>query len=360
MNRVILNQNEVFKRKGIRSIQKQSKRDYGRGKSIVKTKIGKLISLDDVEENMFFTAGMPCKLTIEELMNALESVRLEGMSGNGFEVRQKIGKILKCQSRILIINGVECEPGLLHDRWLIENKWEQISCGIQYLQEVLQFERCILTYSMNREERRGKRKEEIFEVCHVPARYPMGEEHVLIKQLLGKEIAKDEYPAEQGILVLNVQTVFQIFCILSGGYRNGRYITVVNLDTGKAKIVFADRGVSIKKKIAEVFGVNTDLPCFAGGGIMSAHEVIGEEVFTDSICFVAIGSPAKISNEYVCKGCGKCNRKCPAGVDIREIVKRREKDIHANIEGLGMENCIHCGCCTFFCRAGKDTLAYLG
>ena len=31
----------------------------------------------------------------------------------------------------------------------------------------------------------------------VPAKYPMGEERFLIKQLLGKEISKEEYPTEQ-------------------------------------------------------------------------------------------------------------------------------------------------------------------
>lgn len=358
MSEVLLNQKEVSKRKELRSIQKQSKREYGRGKSIAKAKIGKLIDVEEVQEYAAISNGTRNKPDMEEFLNLLRELQLTGMSGNGFPVYKKIEKIATCQARTLIINGVECEPGLLHDRWLLENHWEEIKGGIQYLQEKLYFDRCILAYSMNRKARRNHEKESICEICHVAAKYPMGEERFLIKQLLGKEISKEEYPTEQGILVLNVQTVFQISNILSGTYQNGRYITAANLDTGKAKIIYAEKGTDIKQKTAEVFGVNTDVPCFAGGGVMSAHKVTDGEVFTDSVCFIAIGTSAEITNEHACKGCGKCNRKCPAGVDIREIVKRREKNPHADITGLGMEKCIHCGCCTFFCRAGKDTLAY--
>lgn len=358
MNRVLLNQKEVSKRKGIRSLQKQSIRAYGKGKSVIKAKIGKLVSIVEDSKNEPFLTKAVKPFDIEALLHAIKSVQLTGMSGNGYPVHGKIEKVLQSPSRIFIINGVECEPGLLHDRWLLENHWEGIRSGIEALQEAIGFDRCILAYSMSREQRKSKQKQESIEICHVPSRYPMGEERCLIHQVLGKEIGKEEYPAEQGILVLNVQTVFQIACILSNTYQNGRYITAANMETGEAKVIYVERNTNIKQRMSEIFPANMDSAYFAGGGIMAAHEVTDEDTFTDSICFVAVGKPAHITNEHTCKGCGKCNRKCPAGVNIREIVKRREKDIHADISGLGMEKCIHCGCCIFFCRAGKDTLAY--
>lgn len=358
MNRVLLNQKEVSERKEIRSIQKQSIRAYGKGKSVIKAKIGKLVRLADNSENEPVLMKAVKPFDIEALLYKIKSVQLTGMSGNGYPVHEKIEQVLQCPSRILLINGVECEPGLLQDRWLLENQWENIKSGIEALQGAIGFDKCILAYSMNREQRKSKQREESFEICHVPSRYPMGEERCLIHQVLGRELGKEEYPVEQGILVLNVQTVFQIACILSDTYQNGRYITAANLETGEAKVVYVERNTIIKQRVSDVFNKAVTDSCFAGGGIMAAHEVADEDTFTDSICFVAVGRPAYITNEHNCKGCGKCNRKCPAGVNIREIVKRREKDIHADISGLGMEKCIHCGCCTFFCRAGKDTLAY--
>jgi len=358
MNRVLLNQKEVAKRQGIRRLQKQSIREYGRGKSIVKAKMGKLVSLVDEPKNENVLTKTVRAFDIEELIDAIKSVHLTGMSGNGFPIHEKIEKVLQCPVKILIINGVECDPGLLHDRWLQENRWEEIKIGIEALRETICFDRCILAYSMSRKQHKSKRKEGSLEICHVPSRYPMGEERCLIRHVLGKEIGREEYPAEQGILVLNIQTIFQIYCILSGTYQNGRYLTVAKLETGEAKVIYVEKNANIKQKVREIFTKDRCCTCFAGGGIMSAHEVADEEVFTDSICFLAIGKPAHITKEHTCKGCGKCNRMCPADVNIREIVKRREKDIYADISGLGLEKCIQCGCCTFFCRAGKDTLAY--
>ena len=358
MDRMLQNHKEVMSRKALRRIQKQSIREYKGGKSISKTKIGKIVERKGVQEHVYIPTGSLSKHSVSDLITALKNVHLTGMSGNDFPVSEKIERILKCPSRILIVNGVECEPGLIHDRWLLENAWAQIKSGIETLQEMVGFQRCILAYSMKRTQPKNKRSENTFEICHVPARYPMGEEHYLIKQLLGTEIKKEEYPVDKGILVLNVQTIFQIFCVLAGAYQNGRYITAANMNTGEASVVYVERNANIKQKVREIFAERAELPCFAGHGMMYSHEVTDTEVFLDSTCFVAIGKPANITNQNACKGCGRCNRKCPSGVRIREIVKRREKNMQADISDLGLENCIHCGSCTYFCKAGKNTMAY--
>lgn len=372
MEKIILNEKTVVKRKKLKDIRKQYNKTYAYGRSNLKAGLGKVVCLKEsagIEKGMMYqekrmepSSFSGEKWKPEKLMNELDNINLSGMSGNGFPVNRKLEKVsMNLPAKILIVNGVECDPGLLHDRWLISNRLEQVKQGISFLKQMLAFERCILAYSMDKQERKKQKKEkstEAFEVCHVPARYPMGEEHFLIKQILGIELEKESYPSEHGILVMNVQTVYQIYCLLTGTYENGRWVTLVNLNTGEAGIHYVLRGENIKEKLKEVFGESRDLPCFAGGGIMSAHEVITEEVFSDAICFAAVGNHADINNQHRCRGCGKCNRMCPAGVNVREIVRRREKDINADISDLGIEKCVKCGCCTFFCKAGKNTTAY--
>ena len=136
MNKVLLNQKEVSKRKELHHIQKQTKREYGRGKSILKAKIGKLFVAEENENDYVQTRTLG-NFSTKEVLDVLREVQLTGMSGNGFLVSEKIENVLKSETKILIVNGVECEPGLLHDKWLIENCWEQIESGIQVLQQVL-------------------------------------------------------------------------------------------------------------------------------------------------------------------------------------------------------------------------------
>ena len=318
-DRILLNQKMVNEYRGLRENQKSSRKAYCRGKSVTKTKLGKLVRLcletsetgaENTPENKAFRNLEEQKNAVEQnqrsinkerLLHLLEEYPLTGMSGNGFGVKDKL-EALPENPRVLLVNGVECEPGLLHDEWLLQNFEEEISQGMDFLCQCIPFERRIIACKVLREDRKAygkkqkvkrehgrerKDKRECndgykggyksgYEVCNVPAVYPMGEEHLLIRQVLGEELNREEKPSDAGILVMNVQTVYQIYCLITGQYQGGR-----------------------------------------------------------------------------------CNRKCPAGVDIREIVKIREKNPKADISNYGIENCIHCKSCTFFCRAGKNIQEYL-
>lgn len=364
MDQILLNQKTVNARKALKKIQKASFKGYCKGKSISRTKIGKLVKPVPSNRKMEDTGHLSSEVNLGRLMELLESSNLTGMSGNGFSVKTKLELFLQNQSHnqsynMLLINGVECEPGLIHDEWILSNHWNEVSKGIALLGQMIPFERCVLACKMTRDKKRKKRDAVGFEVCMVPARYPMGEEHLLIRQVLGKTLQREEHPVDAGILVMNVQTVYQIYCLLTKQYHNGRFITLANLDSGEASVAYVTRGENIKGKLMKSFPENIEQECFAGAGIMSAHAIARTESFSDQISFAAIGHPARISNEAVCKGCGRCNRKCPSGVNIKKIVGRRETDSQADISDLGIENCIRCGSCTFFCRAGKNIAEYL-
>lgn len=68
-----------------------------------------------------------------------------------------------------------------------------------------------------------------YSIAEVPARYPMGEEHFLIEEILHTSIEKDQYPADFGILVLNLQSIYQISKITNNCYDGGRFITIADL-----------------------------------------------------------------------------------------------------------------------------------
>lgn len=360
MDRVLLNQKAVKMRKTLKKNQKDSLRGYYGRRSISKTKIGKLFTCTSSEIAEERAISAPSEGSLDRILELLETIDLSGMSGNGFSVRKKLELLLQHPSqKFLLINGVECEPGLLHDEWILENHWAEVSRGIQLISEVIPFERCVLARKLPRAEKGKKRDTAGFEECVIAARYPMGEERLLIRQVFGKVLARGTYPADEGILVMNVQTVYQIYSLLTDQYHNGRFVTLADLDRGFARVEYAKRGENIEEKLKSCFPQDGDAMCFAGSGIMSAHIAENDECFSDPISFAAIGQSANISNDAACKGCGMCSRKCPAGVHVKKIVKRREKDKQADISDLGAENCIHCGSCTFFCRAGKDISEYL-
>jgi len=361
MRRILLNQTTVKERTAIRVIQKDSRRVYCHAWGGPRTRIGKLVRMNSGEINGQQTGNpLPEHIQVQDILDLLEQNQLMGMSGNGVPVRNKMETLLKQTGpKLLLINGVECEPGLLHDEWILANSRDEVMKGIQILSDTIRFDRSVLAHKVLKKDRRNRWASAGIEDHMVPARYPMGEERLLIKQVFGLDIPKGSYPADQGILVLNVQTVVQIYRLLAKQYRDGRYVTLADLGSGEARVVFVERGEYIKTKLSSYFPHDAKTECFAGSGILLSAPIDEQEIFTDQICFAAIGQPAKLSNHIACKGCGTCNRKCPAKVDVRGIVKTLERDRQADLKGFGIENCISCGSCTYFCRASKDITEYL-
>lgn len=363
MEQVLINRKTLKRRKSMEQVQKASFRQYGRGHgAVVKARLGKLAGISGQEATKPSSKSVRIPdLSQEELLGIIRESRLTGMSGNDFPTAEKLESFIKNkrEDSLLVVNAVECEPGLLHDEWLLEQYPDEIIAGIQILCKTLRVNQAVLAVKTNTGLERWEAGISGIKVSRVPARYPMGEEHILLRQLFGIQMDKTEHPAEKGFLVLNVQTVYQICQLCNGTYRKGRYVTLADIDTGEAKVVFAKNGEDIGEVLKSSFRRENGRECFAGGGILSAHLLHEGECFSNSISFAAIGTPAEISNENKCKGCGKCSRKCPMGVSVRELVKRREQNPNADITDLGLEKCIHCNTCTYFCRAGKNISAYL-
>lgn len=90
MDRMLLNQKTVNERKEIKKIQKDSNRTYCRGKSVSKTKIGKLVHLLPSGITADEIKSLPAEANLDRLLELLRLNNLTGMSGNGFPVTMKI------------------------------------------------------------------------------------------------------------------------------------------------------------------------------------------------------------------------------------------------------------------------------
>lgn len=350
---MLIHDKMIRKNKVVKVIRKNSLKMYGRApKGVIKNKIGKVVfcaSGDEVEKD-FKEVKPGCDE--ETLIEMCKNANLTGMSGSGFPVYRKLEAFVKAEvmTKCIVINAAECEPGLIHDQWLIEHKFQQIVYNAMALCHILKAE-SIHIAAKSFPDGSG-RTENSVALSKVPPLYPMGEEKILIKQVLGITLDREEIPVEKGILVLNLQTLLQIFETLSGNEPVGRYVTLCSLDTGKAYAVYVKYGENIKNRLVQLFGENTYYK--AGFGAMNARDVSEEDAFTPTVCFAAVASyVAAGSIENRCKGCGKCKKVCPMGIDVKKAVSMMEKNSSEGILKLGIEKCIGCGSCSFVCAANK-------
>lgn len=359
----IVNKHSVRKNKALKTAQKKA-RKYYQEKIFInspyapKSKIRKLADLDKVDYKAVSDIELSenkkeVQLSRDELIALCKEVGLAGRSGNGFDVSRKL-EAFQENSGTLIINAVECDPGLVTDSWLYRNKQSFIQQGAMIIKNALGLDKIILAT------KEPLNVIDAIQQVKVIDRYPMGYEKYLIKYVLGVQIPENELPQDKGILVMNLQTVITIAemtqNVLAGQYK---YITVANLFTGEAKVVRVLIGDCVQEVVESCFPKrvrNTD-SIYAGGGAFNCHKVIAKEYILDTTGYIAIGEMPNYEEAGKCKGCRACTKNCPAGVVVHRIVQHVEKngmDMVGNCKEFNPTACIGCGACTYSCMAGKD------
>lgn len=349
---LLLSSKMVRKNKALKDVKKISKLVYGDEKGFVRSKIGKVVMCDTTlclrKDDYSFEAETDFKTVIEKC----KETGLTGLSGNGFEVYKKLEAFAKIDAgyRCIIVNGAECEPGLVHDQWFLDTDFVKVIKAASNFAHIAGVDNVVIAAKTFPSD--ISNLPENVRLKKVPAKYPYGEERILLKQILGVDIEKKENPAEKGYLVINLQTLMQIMTIAAGKKIDGRYVTLADLDNGFAASVYVKYGENVIEKLHKLFGERAH--AYAGAGIMSASEAAPDTTFSPTTCFAAVATTIPAGNtENACKGCGRCKKACPKGVDLKKFVKSYEADKDGDFSSFGLEKCIGCKICSFVCAANK-------
>ena len=351
MGEILITKKMVKKNKALKCIQKEDLKAHKLPRTqFPKAKLGKVVrsenrQLLDCSQAEEKSCNMT-QLTKEAILEVIEKNNIIGLSGSCFETAKKIRAVMQApsQHKYFIINAVACDPGLLHDEWLLEHKEEEIRRGVEIISKLVTFDKIITASHYN-----------------VPRRYPMGAERLLIDYFLGKTLTKEDMPAEKGILVLNVQTVYAVYeAFYKSKSEETKYLTILNLDTGNAEIVRVALGSTYEQVLKKTSLYTSNKQTFyAGMGLMDAEEIQLTDVITKQINMIAAGKRAVIDDGAKCKGCGRCTRHCPMYIEVSKLVKSVQKEKHFDKTALGISKCIGCGTCTYYCAGGLNPMKFV-
>lgn len=348
MAQIIINKKGIRKNRQIRKNQKDSKKAYTlKRSSFYKGKIKKFFNVNsefiDLSSKKTFTT--PSISNPEEFLALLKEHKMVGLGGEANDLAIKFDKILSYKGKkIFIINGVECDPGLIHDHYILHNRLDNVLFAAKVIKKLFGFDEVVLAS-----------KEDIVtdntvRSAKLPYVYPMGYENFIIRELYGIEIK--EYPTEKGILVLNLQTTLKIGELLKGIEFNSKYVTVANFNTGIAKVALVNFNEKIAKVLDATLGT-IEGTLYVGGGSMFAEVGSLADSVDTKTCLIALGNSFTF-NEGKCVGCGGCSRNCPSKIDLKTIVRRTEKNIAISKDEFNTKACISCGACSYGCAASKD------
>ncbi|ELR8729045.1 electron transport complex subunit RsxC [Vibrio vulnificus] len=301
------------------------------------------------------------------LLDVIRMAGISGMGGAGFPTAKKIQSGLG-RTEILIVNAAECEPYITADDKLLQEHAEEVLQGIEIVEHILQPKLTIIGIEDNKPEAikalesAAQNKDIVIRV--IPTKYPSGGEKQLIKVLTNKEVPAGGIPADIGILVQNVGSLYAIKRAVNDGEPMvNRVVTLTGNTFETPRNVWVPLGTPVHA-LLEQFGYQADkkLPRLIMGGPMMGFSLphANVPITKTSNCILAPTrkeiSPA--GYEMECIRCGACAEACPASLLPQQLQWHAKAEEFDKCEELNLKDCIECGACAFVCPSEIPLVSY--
>lgn len=145
-----------------------------------------------------------------DLKMKMKEAGIVGAGGAGFPSYAKLAD----GAEILVINGAECEPLLYTDYILLKKEMDMVLEGINQVLDYLSVKKALLCVKDHTAKKLnisdGTILADRITLKVLPDVYPMGDEISLIYQATGKVVKPGNLPITAGVIVYNVETVYNV------------------------------------------------------------------------------------------------------------------------------------------------------
>ncbi|GAA0686160.1 hypothetical protein GCM10009104_09950 [Marinobacterium maritimum] len=299
-------------------------------------------------------ANIPSSLS--ELAEYAMRMGLAGLGGAGFPTGLKLGGA--GTPDLLLINGAECEPFLTCDDRLMRERAADVIQAADYLAKLSGVSNTFIGVESNKPEAiRSLRQATAaagssVKIRTLPARYPAGGQPMLVRALSGRRLRPGQLPAEIGVQVLNVASLYALGrAVFHGEPLISRVVTL----TGRCKHpgnyeVPLGYPVNLLRKIAEPDSDARDI--HVGGPMMGRKlEEIDAVTGKTSSCLIFGANrlwPAK-GDESDCIRCNRCVDACPMALQPMSLLEAARSRNQHDLKQLRLDACIECGACSQVC-----------
>ncbi|MCD8390961.1 MAG: 4Fe-4S dicluster domain-containing protein [Firmicutes bacterium] len=319
-------------------------------------------------------------MEFEELQKIVYNAGIVGAGGAGFPTHRKFSDKVKQ----IVVNAAECEPLMMVDHHILEHHLQALVDTLNVLIDVMGADEAIIGI-------KGKNMHLLDEkivasldgtkvsIHQIPDIYPAGDEVVLTYETTGKIIPEGAIPVMVGVMVINVETVYNIHnAITNGAPVVEKYITIGG-DTKEDMTIKAPVGMKIIDLLKAAGYTDLEGKTVVNGGPMMGKLV---DLDTDAVTKTTKGllifptthpiiqrkmrpmrSTLKRASAACCN-CTMCSDLCPRqllGYDIH-VHKTLRAASHSEVNDtsafLQSALCCGCGVCTVIaCQQDLDPQA---
>lgn len=307
---------------------------------------------------------------LDSFIAAVNASGVVGLGGAGFPTAAKLEAAKKGTIHTIIFNGAECEPYITCDARTMVDNADSIKEGIGLLKKFIpEVKNYYIGIEANKPEAIAKMTEVFAEdenvtVKKLPSRYPQGAEKVLIRNITGLTVPFGKFPADVGVIVMNVTTIAKIAdYVRTGMPLVEKCLTVDGSAIKEPKNLIVPIGASIADVVECAGGFTEDVGKVVVGGPMTGFAAysLDEPVIKTTGAIIAFKKKDSVHlKTTACIHCGKCVDACPHLLTPTAFTKAlsitNEDERMATLDKLGISICVECGCCSYVCPANRPLM----
>lgn len=310
------------------------------------------------------------ELTPAQMVKRIQDAGIAGMGGAAFPSHIKLSPASEIE--LVIVNGVECEPYITADDRLMREHADGIIAGIGIVHRILAPKRIIIAIEDNKPEaaeamraavNRSQLPAGLVRVTVIPTKYPSGGEKQLIQIVTGQEVPSGAIPAQLGILVHNVGTLYAIRdAVIEGKPLIERVVTVTGNAVTKPGNYWALIGSKVEDVLHHCDFRAAQAQKIIMGGPMMGYTLANTQVpiLKGSNCLL-LPNGLEITDmppEKPCIRCGECAVACPASLLPQQLFWHAKAEEYDKAQSYNLKDCIECGCCSYVCPSDIPLVEY--
>ncbi|MBL7074637.1 RnfABCDGE type electron transport complex subunit C [candidate division KSB1 bacterium] len=326
--------------------------------------------------------------TSEEIGKVLYEAGVTGGGKGGFPTAYRSSEVPPEQIHTLVINAIETDPYLVANQQIVLDKQDEFLQGIRILRRALGDVVVLLGVDV-KDQGLGKPLSENAKdwpwltLCPLRAKYPQGEEEILLGTLLNINLPGGKTPVDAGVVVQDAAQVLAAYeAVALGKPFIERTISVggdgvnsprnLKVRVGTPIRAIADElapniplRVAMNGLLKGVYVKNLESPVLretAGLTLLTAYDDrtpfyfvrMGLNTFSYTRSFISLlpekpVEPRLRGEERACLSCGYCIDVCPVGLVPTYLARYAEKKMWDEAQELDILACIDCNLCSYVC-----------
>ncbi|MFR9563464.1 MAG: electron transport complex subunit RsxC [Rikenellaceae bacterium] len=311
----------------------------------------------------------PYELEPSKVIDRIWGAGIVGMGGAAFPTHVKLTIPHGKRARILIINGVECEPYLTSDHLSMLQRSDELLVGVKILMDMLDLPKAHIGIEFNKRDaieqlREMAKSYDGIKIVPLEVKYPQGGEKQLIEAITGREVPPaPALPIDVGVVVVNVSTALAVYdAVHKHKPLFERVVTVSGKSVSYPANLLVRMGTPISELIDFVGGLPSDTGKVVNGGPMMGRALTNLDAPVVKGCSgitIISESEALRPDMSPCLKCGKCVSVCPMLLEPYLLSKMMQRSLMDDLEMNNATDCIECGSCQFTCPAQLPLLDYI-